>query len=114
MKKNFFSPAIIFILGFLTLGLGNNASIYIISDRLITDGEGSPLYPMREAVLNIITFGFYGIYWTFKISKALCSVSESPSRSFTVLTTLLSALPFRCVSMALITNKILILERHCK
>jgi len=55
MKKNFFSPAIIFILGFLTLGLGNNASIYIISDRLITDGEGSPLYPMREAVLNIIT-----------------------------------------------------------
>lgn len=110
--KKFFSPAIVFILGFLTLGLGNNVNIYIISDRLGFDKEGRTLYPMQEAVLNFITFGFYGIIWTLKITKAINTALSEKNKAFTVLMTVLSATPFRCISMALITNKIILSERR--
>ncbi len=112
MKKNLFSPAIAFILGFLTLGLGNNVNIYMISDRIAFDKDGNVFYPMREAILNFITFGFYGIFWTYKISKTVSAALNDSAKGFVVLTTVMSALPFRCISMALITNKILLSERR--
>ncbi len=111
MKKNLFSPAIAFILGFLTLGLGNNVNIYVISDRIAFDKDGNVLYPMREAVLNFITFGLYGIFWTYKVSKAISGATDS-DKGFAALVTVLSALPIRFISMALITNKILLSERR--
>jgi len=112
MKKNLFSPAVAFILGFLTLGLGNNVNIYVISDKITYDKDGNVFFPMREAMLNFITFGIYGIFWTYKISKAISVALSDNSKSFTVLTTVMSALPLRCISMALITNKILLSERR--
>ena len=114
MKKNFFSPAIVFILGFLTLGLGNNVNIYMISDRMTLDKDGNTVYPMREMMLNFMTFGIYGIYWTYKTADAIFSVLPECKRSFVIVMMVLSALPLRCISMALITNKILLLERRYK
>lgn len=112
MKNNFFSPAIAFILGFLTLGLGNNVNIYMISDKVTYDKDGNVFFPMREAMLNFITFGIYGIFWTHKVSKAISTAISDEKKSFTVLTTVMSVFPLRCVSMALITNKILLSERR--
>ena len=113
MKKNFFSPAVAFILGFLTLGIGNNVNIYMISDRLSFDGEGRTLYPMQEMVLNLISFGFYGIFWTYKVSKAVnVALLAENNKSFVAIMTVLSATPLRFIGMAIITNKILLSERR--
>ena len=114
MKNNIFSPAIVFIIGFLTLGLGNNVNIYMISDRMTLDKDGNTLYPMREAMLNFITFGIYGIYWTYKTADAIRSVLPECKKGFVVSMTIISLLPIRCISMAIITNKILLLERRYK
>lgn len=109
MKKNLFSSATVFILGLLMLG--NSVNIYLISDRLMFNGNGRVMCPMREAVLNFITFGVYGIFWTYRTAKAVNLGFGVRSNAFSILAAVLSALPLRCVSMALITNKILLLEK---
>lgn len=111
MKKNLFSPAIVFIIGLLALGIGNSVNIYLISDRFTLDGSGRVMYPMREAVLNFITFGVYGIFWTYRTAKNVDLRFGVSSNAFPVLAAVLSALPLRCVSMALITNKLLLSEK---
>lgn len=109
MKKNLFSPATVFILGLLVIG--NSVNIYLITDRLMLDGKGRVMYPMREAVLNFITFGVYGIFWTYRAAKNVNLRFGVRSNAFQILTAILSALPLRCLSMALITNKLLLSEK---
>ena len=105
MKNIKFSPALAFIIGFCTLGLGNNANIYIISDKIGFDKQGRVICPMMEMMLNIITFGIYGIFWTYKISSVISAKNGSSGvTSETVLNTVLSALPTRCISMALVVK----------
>ena len=112
MKNKLLSPAIVFIIGFLTMGLGNTVSIYIITDCISFDKDGAALYPMREAVLNFITFGIYGILWTYKTARTVCAETEGKNKGFTVLITVLSVFPTRCISMALIANKMLLSEKY--
>ncbi len=109
MKKNLFSPATVFILGLLMLG--NSVNIYLISNRLMFNGNGSVIFPMREAVLNFITFGVYGIFWTYRTAKTANLDFGVRSNAFSIIAAVFSALPLRCISMALITNKILLSEK---
>ena len=62
---------------------------------------------MREAILNLITLGIYGIFWTYSVAK---TVSEG-EKGFSVAASVLSAVLLRFISMALITNKILLSEK---
>ena len=75
MKNKFFSPAIAFILGFLTLGLGNNVNIYMISDKVTYDKNGNVFFPMREAMLNFITFGIYGLVVMSSVSTDINTIA---------------------------------------
>jgi hypothetical protein len=71
MNKVRSETAIIFILGLLTFGLANSITIGIISSKFLFISNRATVYPVREAVLNFITFGFYGFFWAYKVSKQL-------------------------------------------
>ncbi len=107
MRNSKLSPPLVFILGMVTLGLADVFFVYRFSELMISDANGKTLYPMREAVLNVITFGIYGIYWTFKIGHILDKKEENIKVSaISILCTVLSAIPFaRIVSMTLICNR---------
>ena len=112
MKKKLFSPPIIFIIGLIVPFLGNTLNIYLISDYVSFNKDGDVLLPMREAMLNVITFGIYGIIWTYRINKTVNYALSDNKKGFVIFTTVLSALPLRFLSMTLITNKILLSEKR--
>ena len=107
MKKTKLTPPIVFILGIVTLGLANFYFLYRFSELIGKDAKGRLLYPMREAVINIMTLGVYGIYWTVKLSFALDKREESSVFSLlSAVSCVISAVPMvRTVSMAIICNR---------
>lgn len=107
MKDSRLNPPLVFIIGMVTLGAANFFFVYRFSELLKKDADGKRMYPMREAALNVITLGIYGIYWTFKVGRTLDAREENAGISpISVLLTILSAIPFvRIVSMTLICNR---------
>ncbi len=94
------SIGIVFI-SFLTLGLANTVFIYIFSDMAVKDEHGKIIYPMRCAVLNVITLGIYGGIWIYKMGKKLDVSDKNPAPSRqTVAFCVLSFVFLRGISLA--------------
>ena len=97
---------LIFLLGFVTLGIANVVYIYLFSVKISRDYKGDIIYPIREVVLNCLTIGIYGIIWTYKVSKRLDALEgNEKASSQTLVTTIVSALPIRCISMTVIFQR---------
>ena len=104
---------IVFLIGFFTLGIGNFVFIYLLSDKIVTDDTGKVIYPLRELILTVVTFGIYGIFWTYKLSKTLDSRENREEVSgVTFLSTALSAVFLKSISCALICYRMALLEDH--
>ena len=108
MKKTKLSSPIVFIIGIVTLGLANFYFLYRFSVLIGKDAKGNLIYPMREAMINVMTFGVYGIYWTVKASFALDKREENAGFSpISIVSAVLSAIPMvRVISMAIICNRL--------
>lgn len=108
MKKTKLTPPVVFIIGIVTLGMANFYFIYRFSVLIQKDAKGNLVYPMREAVINLMTLGIYGIYWTLKISFALDKREENSDFSpISAVSCVLSAVPMvRTISMAIISNRL--------
>ncbi len=108
MKKTKLTAPIVFIIGIVTLGLANFYFLYRFSVLIGKDARGNLIYPMREAVINVMTLGIYGIYWTVKASLALDKREKNDGFStITIVSAVLSAIPMvRTVSMAIICNRL--------
>ena len=108
MKKTKLNAPLVFIIGIITLGLANFYFIYRFSVLIGRDAKGNLIYPMREAVINVMTFGVYGIYWTVKTSFALDKREENAKFSpISTVSAVLSAIPMvRIISMAIICNRL--------
>ena len=76
MKNKYLNPTSVLILGLFTFGIANSLFIYAFSKFMRFDKNGYVIYPMKELILNVITFGIYGIYWTFSINSALDACEE--------------------------------------
>lgn len=109
MKDSKLTPPLVFIIGLVTLGVANFFFVYRFSELINVDSNGKTIYPMREAMFNIMTFGLYGIYWSFKLDRILDKREGNDSISATsVLVTILSAIPLvRTVAMTLICNRMI-------
>ena len=93
----------VFFIGFFTFGIANLVFLYRFSDKMLTDASGKILNPMRESVLNIITFGLYGAYWSFKMGQKLDMLEGRESVSaITFICSLLSVLFLRSITMSVI------------
>ena len=114
MKNKFLNPTSVLILGLCTFGIANSLFIYAFSKFMRFDKNGYVIYPMKELILNIITFGIYGIYWTFSINSALNIYEEQGScRGLTVPLTVISALPIiRAIALAVTYSRIQKASRH--
>ena len=108
MKKTKLSAPIVFIIGMVTLGLANFYFLYRFTEIIGKDAKGNLMYPMKEAMINVMTFGIYGIYWTVKTSFTLDKREENASFSpVSIVSSVLSAVPMvRTVSMAIIANRL--------
>lgn len=108
MKKTKLTPPIVFIIGIVTLGIANFYFLYRFSVFIGKDAKGNLMYPMREAMINAMTFGVYGIYWTAKASFALDKREENAAFSpISAVSCVLSAVPMvRTISMAIISNRL--------
>ncbi len=101
MREKLWNPVIVFVLGFCTFGLSNLIYLYKISERIGKNPAGERIYPMREAVLNVITFGVYGIIWSYRTAKALYGEAKNA-----IICAFLSAIPMlRSVSMSMIAGQ---------
>ena len=93
----------VFFIGLFTFGIGNLVFLYLFSDKLNTDYNGNIIIPMRELVLNILTFGIYGAAWTYKTGKKMDMLEDREVISAsTVICSVLSVLLLRCISMSVI------------
>ena len=111
MNRESKKSVLIFILGLLTFGIANIVYIFIFSDKIIKDHNNRVFYPVREVILNIITLGIYGIIWTLRMSKTLDKREGFDKiTSISIISTVVSALPIRCVSMTVIYYRMLCLE----
>lgn len=102
---------LIALLGFLTLGIANFVYIYLFSCKIARDAQGKTIYPLRALILDIVTFGIFGIIWTYKVSKALDKregYSELTTPS--LVCTVISGIALRSVSMAYIYYRLKLLE----
>lgn len=108
MKNKYLNPTSVLILGLFTFGIANSLFIYAFSKFMRFDKNGYVIYPMKEFILNVITFGIYGIYWTFSINSALDACEEQGrGRGLTALLTVISALPIiRAVALAVTYSRI--------
>lgn len=108
MKKTKLSAPIVFIIGIVTLGIANFYFLYRFSALIGKNAKGNLIYPMREAVINVMTLGLYGIYWTVKASLWLDKREENATFSpISIVSTVLSAVPMvRTVSMVIICNRL--------
>ena len=108
MKKTKLSAPIVFIIGMFTLGFANFYFLYRFTEMIGKDAKGSLMYPMKEAMINVMTFGIYGIYWTVKASFTLDKREEKASFSpISMVTSALSAIPMvRTISMVIIANRL--------
>ena len=107
MKQRKLKPIIVFILGFCTMGIADLIFIYWFSKMMRFDKEGNVIYPMKEFILNIITFGIYGIYWTYYINRTLDSCEEQGrGKMMSVILSVASALPIRCIALAITYSRI--------
>ncbi len=105
MNKIIYNPVLVFIIGFITFGIGNLIFIFLYSEYTARE-YGAKIIPTKEVVLNLLTFGVYGIYWTY---RTIITVESESSRVSAVpfIGAIISAVPFlRCVSMAVISSKI--------
>lgn len=71
MSKDLKKSIGVFFISFFTLGIADLIYVYIFSDKICTDIDGKIFLPMKEAVLFLITFGIYGIFWSFKAGERL-------------------------------------------
>lgn len=98
---------IAFLVIFPTFGIGSTLYIFLISDKMSADSENRIIYPAKEAVLNLITLGIYGIVWTYRTS---CLIDKrngfTEFSASTLICTLLSCFPLRCISMALLIYRL--------
>ena len=95
-------PFLIFIAGFFTFGITDLWFIYTISDKLGRE----KLIPMKQLALTLVTFGLYGIYWTYKIGKMLIKANDSKSINKRILCVILSACFLRCASIAVFYSEL--------
>ena len=107
MKQRKLKPSIVFILGFCTFGIADLIFVYVFSKMLRFDKDGNVIYPMKEFILNIITFGIYGIYWTYSVNRTLDSCEEQGRGNTTsVLLAIASAFPIRFIAFAITYSRI--------
>lgn len=105
MTKIIYNPVLVFIIGFITFGIGNLVFIFLYSEYTARE-YGISIIPVREAVLNLLTFGVYGAYWTYK-TISIIEAENSTVSSAAIMCAVISAIPFlRCISMAVISSKI--------
>ena len=93
----------VFFIGFFTFGIANLVFLYRFSDEMLTNADGKIINPMRETVLNVITFGLYGAYWSYKMGQKLDMLEDRESISIsTLLCALLSVVFLRSITMSVI------------
>ena len=85
---------LIFFTGLLTFGIGNVVFIYLISEKLRFDKNGQALYPMKEAALDLITVGFYGFYWLYRVGRSIDKLDGSMECTHSTVACAVLALPF--------------------
>ena len=107
MNKEIKKAIGIVFISILTLGLANTVFIYVISDMAARDEHGRIIYPMKNAVLNVITLGIYGGVWIYTMGKMLDTRDEisAPSKQ-TVVFCLISFVFLRSISLANIYYRI--------
>ncbi len=106
MHRIIYNPVIVFIIGFVTFGIGNLIFIFLFSEHVAREYHLT-IIPMREVVINLLTFGIYGIIWTYK-TIMLIEAEDSRVTSSALLAAIISAIPFlRCISMAVISSKLI-------
>lgn len=84
----------VFFISLFTLGLANIIYVYILSERALLDVDGKMIFPMREAVLYVITFGFYGFFWANKLGKRIDNLEGVSAPSSQTKLGIILALPF--------------------
>ena len=97
----------IFFIGIFTFGIANLVFLYRFSDKILTDADGKIIYPMRETVLNLLTFGIYGAFWSIKVGRKLDILEEYEKISMlTIICSALSILFLRSITMSVIYYRI--------
>lgn len=103
MDKDLKKAIGVFFIGLLTFGIGNIVLMYILSDKMLTDADGKIIYPMREIVLNLLTLGIYGAFWSFKLGQKLDMLEGREAVSAkTVICSVISVLFLRSITMGTI------------
>ena len=103
MDKDIKKAIGVFFIGIFTFGIANLVYLYRFSDEMLTNADGKIINPMREIVLNIITFGLYGAFWSYKIGEKLDMLDGRDSISVkTILCAILSVLFLRSLTMSVI------------
>ena len=97
-SKRTLIPFLIFVAGFFTFGLSDLWFIYLLSDRI----DRKRFLPMKQLALTLITFGIYGIIWTFNITRVIKYPNNSITTNKSILYIILSILFLRSASTALI------------
>jgi hypothetical protein len=93
----------VFFIGFFTFGIANLVFLYRFSDEILTNADGKIINPMKETVLNIITFGLYGAFWSFKMGQKLDMLEGRENVSISTLICIpLSVLFLRSITMSVI------------
>ncbi len=103
MDKDLKKAIGVFFIGLLTFGIGNIVLMYILSDKIITDADGKIIYPIREIVLNLLTVGIYGIFWSLKLGQKLDMLEDREAVSAkTIICAVVSVLFLRSITMGVI------------
>ena len=93
----------VFFVGVFTFGIANLVFLYCFSDKILTDADEKIINPMRESVLNILTLGLYGAFWSYKIGQKLDMIEGCEKISAqTIICAILSVLFLRSITMSVI------------
>lgn len=84
----------IFFISLFTFGIADVWFVYLISNRAVSDKHGNMLIPMREAVLYMLTLGFYGFVWAKKIGNRVDKLDGLDASSAQTKLGIIFALPF--------------------
>lgn len=99
-------PMVIIILGFFTLGLTDLIWIYQASDKV----NRYRFPPIKQLALIIITFGIYGIFWTYMLCGELPKSEKNDNNKLKYICTVLSVIFLRNISVAMIVKRIFDIE----
>ena len=112
MKHRKLTPALVLILELCTLGIIDLIFIYHFSKMLRFDKDGNVIYPMKEFILNVITFGIYGIYWTYFVNSTLDAHENQNNSATTIILTIISALSLRFIVSSVTYSRLMRAGEH--